>query len=68
MLNSCDNIVKKTKSKVSETTIYPSDVISFMDEFKIFLGAGTSTNELVNYKKTDFLTSQMMVNRMCLIC
>ena len=33
---------------------YPSDVIPFMDEFKILLGDGTYEDDLVNYKKKDF--------------
>lgn len=33
---------------------YPSDVISFMDEWKITLGDGSSENDLVNYEHEDY--------------
>ena len=39
-----------------ETTevLYPSNVIPFMDKFKILLGDGTHVKDLVNYKNDDF--------------
>lgn len=43
-----DDFKKTTEFK------FPSDVIPFMDEFKILLGDGTSNDDLVNYKKDDF--------------
>lgn len=33
---------------------YPSDVLPFMDEWKILLGDGTHIDTLLNYKKKDF--------------
>lgn len=42
-----------TEQLVSETK-YPSDVIPFMDEWKILLGDGTRTDSLMNYEKKDF--------------
>lgn len=33
---------------------YPSDVIPFMDEWKILLGDGTYMDSLIQYKKEDF--------------
>lgn len=33
---------------------YPSDVISFFDEWRITLGNGSSVNNLVNYKHDDY--------------
>ena len=33
---------------------FPSDVIPFMDEWKILLGDGTYNDTLVNYEKQDF--------------
>ena len=38
----------------TEITKYPSDVISFMDEWKILLGDGTKVDDLVGYEKDDF--------------
>jgi len=49
-----------TKTTLDTTTItesevkYPSDVIPFMDEWKILLGDGTYNDSLVNYAKKDF--------------
>ncbi|MRI01700.1 polysaccharide lyase family 7 protein [Kriegella sp. EG-1] len=57
-LSSCFNTEKKSTQKSLEkdveATKYPSDVISFMDEWKILLGDGTKSDELVKYKKDDF--------------
>lgn len=55
ILNSCKNTAQKEPAKeVSKKTIYPSDVIPIMDEFKILLGDGTSTENLVNYEDKQF--------------
>lgn len=52
---------KNNSKESSNTTIqsenvakYPSDVIPFMDEWKILLGDGTYKDTLVNYAKNDF--------------
>lgn len=45
-------VQSENESKVE--TIYPSDVISFMDAWKILLGDGTHSEDLVNYEKKDF--------------
>ena len=57
----CKNNSKTTSDITTDTTVktddaikYPSDVISFMDEWKILLGDGTRSEELVNYEKKDF--------------
>lgn len=48
----------KTTSEIStkkeEVKKYPSDVIPFMDKWKILLGDGTRSEDLVNYSKDDF--------------
>lgn len=53
----------KNNSKTAEDTAtietektikYPSDVIPFMNEWKILLGDGTYVDDLVNYEKKDF--------------
>tara|TARA_R110002033_G_scaffold98668_1_gene147016 strand:+ start:5052 stop:6095 length:1044 start_codon:yes stop_codon:yes gene_type:complete len=44
----------KETSETEKTIIYPSDVIPFMDEWKILLGDGTYSDSLVNYAKDDF--------------
>ncbi len=56
-LVACKNNTKVTtdtteKNKAEAT--YPSDVIPFMDEWKILLGDGTHTDSLVGYAKDDF--------------
>ncbi|AWV97048.1 polysaccharide lyase family 7 protein [Arcticibacterium luteifluviistationis] len=53
-LNSCSNTTKETAEEDIKTTIYPSDVIPFMDEWKILLGDGTKTEKLKNYEAKDF--------------
>jgi len=57
----CKNKPKTTTDSNTETSVktentikYPSDVIPFMDEWKILLGDGTHSEELVNYEKEDF--------------
>ncbi|WP_225036712.1 polysaccharide lyase family 7 protein [Winogradskyella sp. SM1960] len=57
----CKNNTDPNSETISEVTTenesatkYPSDVIPFMDEWKILLGDGTSVSDLVNYKKKDF--------------
>ena len=37
-----------------EIVDYPSDVIPFMDQFKILMGDGTREKKLVDYKYDDF--------------
>lgn len=58
-MNSCFDKAKKSNSEESkdisiDNTIYPSDVIPFMDEWKILMGDGTRSEDLVNYAKKDF--------------
>ena len=59
LLNSCFNTTKESAAKEStnmetKTTVYPSDVIPFMDEWRILLGNGSRTDKLVNYEHKDF--------------
>ena len=52
----------KNNSKISSNsaiqseiiTKYPSDVIPFMDKWKILLGDGTHVDDLINYQRDDF--------------
>jgi len=37
---------------------YPSDVISFFDEWKITLGDGSTVNDLVNYENEDYFYNE----------
>ena len=45
-----------TLDKVAERTkrLYPSDVIPFMEKFKILNGDGSRSDNLINYEKEDF--------------
>ncbi|WP_040280833.1 polysaccharide lyase family 7 protein [Psychroserpens damuponensis] len=43
-----------TNAKTENTVKYPSDVIPFMDKWKILLGDGTYVDSLINYQKDDF--------------
>ncbi|MFK7813403.1 MAG: polysaccharide lyase family 7 protein [Maribacter sp.] len=54
VVNSCKEKPKKVQQETSEAIKYPSDVIPFMDEWKILLGDGTHNDSLVNYAKDDF--------------
>ncbi len=56
-LFACKNNSKTTLEVTNqrENTIkYPSDVIPFMDQWKILLGDGTRSESLVNFRKDDF--------------
>lgn len=54
-LNSCtDNTAKEPNTDGTKATTYPSDVIPFMDKFKMLLGDGTNVDSLVNYEQKDF--------------
>ena len=52
--NSCVDTPKKIAEDTTKATIYPSDVIPFMDQWKILLGNGIHTKDLVNYEAKDF--------------
>ncbi len=56
LLSGCLNNTKKTENKTVETktTIYPSDVIPFMDHWSILCGDGTTTDDVVHFKKKGF--------------
>ncbi len=57
VLFSCKNNSKTTSDATTKTESevkYPSDVIPFMDEWKILLGDGSRSEALVNYGKEDF--------------
>lgn len=57
VLFACKNDSKTTTDSTTQTLKakkYPSDVIPFMDEWKILLGDGTYNDSLVNYEKKDF--------------
>lgn len=51
---SCKEKTKQIQKEVTKAIIYPSDVIPFMDEWKILCGDGTLTDSLVNFSKADF--------------
>ncbi len=54
MLSGCINSAKQSNVKDSLSIIYPSDVIPFMEQWKILLGDGTHVEDLVSYQKKDF--------------
>lgn len=59
-LIACKNTQQQDSTEATENeettpeTLYPSDVIPFMDKFKILLGDGTRADDLVDYKQEDF--------------
>ncbi|MEM5567081.1 polysaccharide lyase family 7 protein [Psychroserpens sp. AS72] len=46
--------VATSESETEAQIKYPSDVIPFMDKWKILLGDGTYVDSLMNYQKEDF--------------
>lgn len=54
MLNNCSSSNKESTGQSEQEHLYPSDVLPFMDQWKILLGDGTSTDDLVNYEASDF--------------
>ncbi len=54
-LNSCLNKKnEKATTKIAKKIKYPSDVIPFMDMWKILLGDGTKSEDLVGFQKEGF--------------
>lgn len=54
VLNSCFDKAKKSINEDFKITIYPSDVLSFLDQFSILCGDGTKMENLVNKDHKDF--------------
>lgn len=53
----CKNTTKTTSDttvEIENITKYPSDVIPFMDKWRILLGDGTRSEDLVGFHKEDF--------------
>ena len=67
-LNSCSDNKKKSTNETEKTTEkklqevaevkYPSDVLPFLDKWKILLGDGSKSKKLVNYEKEGFFYDQ----------
>ena len=58
LLTSCINKTKHSEKIDSETKIYPSEVITFMDKWTILLGDGTRSNRLMNFQKDNFFYNE----------
>ena len=52
--NSKTNPEVTVQNETEKVTKYPSDVLPFMDKWKILLGDGTYVDDLVNYQKGEF--------------
>ena len=63
LLNSCSNTAKTDNNQETKKTVYPSDVIPFMDKFKMLLGDGTNVKNLVNFEAKDFSILPMMAKQ-----
>jgi hypothetical protein len=55
----CKKNIKTTpevivKNETEKVTKYPSDVLPFMDQWKILLGDGTKSEDLVGFQKDEF--------------
>jgi hypothetical protein len=51
---SCTSSSTEAAAQSEEKTIYPSDVMPFLDEWKITLGDGSNHKDLINYEQKDF--------------
>ncbi|WP_418382205.1 polysaccharide lyase family 7 protein [Wenyingzhuangia fucanilytica] len=54
LLSNCANSKKESNQKKVKAASYPSDVIPFMDEWKLLCGDGTRSEELTNFEHKDF--------------
>jgi len=54
VLAGCKEETKKVQKEVAETIKYPSDVIPFMEDWKILCGDGTKSDSLVGFSKENF--------------
>ncbi|EDP70449.1 alginate lyase [Flavobacteriales bacterium ALC-1] len=52
--NSKENIDTTSQIENEDIAKYPSNVIPFMDKWRILLGDGTRTDSLINFQKDDF--------------
>ncbi|MDN3667599.1 polysaccharide lyase family 7 protein [Algibacter miyuki] len=51
---SCRDTTQKTTKIESKATVYPSDVIPFMDQWRMLCGDGTKFEELANIEHKDY--------------
>lgn len=54
IISSCLNKDKKDSDEDTKSITYPSDVIPFMDKWKILLGDGTRSDDLIGFHKEGF--------------
>ncbi len=54
VLFSCTDRAKKSSKEDLKGTVNPSDVLPFMDKWKILLGDGTHKDDLIGFKKDNF--------------
>ena len=54
LVGSCKEKMKQQQSEVVKDMVYPSDVLSFMGEWKILCGDGTKSDALINFSKENF--------------
>ena len=44
---------------LSSKTVYPSEVIPFMDKFKMLMGDGTNVDDLIDFENKDFFYTEI---------
>ncbi|MFK8057552.1 MAG: polysaccharide lyase family 7 protein [Saprospiraceae bacterium] len=54
LITGCSDKPKTATEKPTVATTYPSDVLPFLDEWKILTGDGTATNELVGFEHKEY--------------
>lgn len=59
---SCSNTASPQKIEVTESSIYPHEVIPFMDQWKILLGDGTRSKDLKSFQKENFFYTTKEAN------
>ncbi len=57
VLNSCFDTGNDPNKKGDQKTIYPSEVISFFDHWKLILGDGSNAGQAINFEQKDFFYS-----------
>ena len=49
-----EEIIEEEEEEEGSTANFPSDVISFFDEWRITMGDGNGEDELINYEHPDY--------------
>jgi hypothetical protein len=56
LLNSCSSAAKEANDNETEDTVYPSDVISYFDEWNLILSNASNAGQANELEHDDFFT------------